>query len=93
MKCPVCVEEGERSTLTVGMSSTTLMWSQPWYDEDGVYHDHDRNTRSTAYRCSNGHTWETRSKGGCPAGDFPEEREVIIREPKPNPFHLPAIPE
>ena len=37
------------------------MWCQPFYDKDGKYHDHDMNSSSTDYSCSNGHKWSSSS--------------------------------
>lgn len=72
MKCPTCVEQGERSTVTEGGGTTTLMGFSPFYDEDGVRHFHDGNTTTTSYRCSRGHSWSEKSKHRCsaPGCDF-----------------------
>ena len=67
MKCPTCVEEGERSRVEIrGRGSTMLGW-YPGYDENGVLHEHNPNTFRTGYRCSRGHAWETKRKARCPA--------------------------
>ena len=55
MKCPKCEELGIKSKVYVGMSTSTLMYSAPYYDEDGNYHYDDPNIHETEYRCSNGH--------------------------------------
>ena len=55
--CPVCQEKGLESCVYVGTSSTTLLYYQPWYDEDGVYHNENPNTITTYYSCSQGHEW------------------------------------
>jgi hypothetical protein len=34
MKCPKCVEEGEKSQVYPGLTSVTCMGYQPYYDED-----------------------------------------------------------
>lgn len=65
MKCPTCVEEGNKSIVSVGGSITTAMASHQFYDENGKYHLHDPNTSSTQYRCSNGHDWTESSKNKC----------------------------
>jgi hypothetical protein len=71
MKCSECVEAGEKSTVRGGMGSVTCMYCPPWYDEEGVYHKHDRNTRTSRYRCSKGHSWvEKKSKSPCPGCDW-----------------------
>jgi hypothetical protein len=35
MKCPKCVEEGEKSQVYPGLTSVTCMGYQPYYDEAG----------------------------------------------------------
>ena len=57
MKCPQCQKEGEKSTVAVGCSHTTLMCTHSFYDEDGKLHHHDPNTTNTNYSCSRGHEW------------------------------------
>ncbi len=66
MKCPECVEEGIKSRVMPGSGSVTLAYYQPFYDEDGIYHNHDGNTTFIPYTCSNGHSWEESSRGSCP---------------------------
>lgn len=58
MKCPECQKEGNTSLVYPGMSTTTDMYYQPYYDEQGNYHDNDNNSVTTEYTCSNGHTWK-----------------------------------
>lgn len=53
--CPICVKESNKSTVFIGLSMTTLMCTQEYYDEDGKYHFHNPNTITTEYSCSNGH--------------------------------------
>jgi hypothetical protein len=67
MRCPTCVSEGERSTVTVGGGSVTLMHSSPFFDEDGAYHSHDPNIHTQSYACSRGHRWTEQTKAKCPA--------------------------
>jgi len=68
MKCPTCVEEGEKSLVYSGGRSMTCMGGgAPYWDEDGEYHSHDPNTISTRYSCSRGHVWGKTSKISCPA--------------------------
>lgn len=66
MKCLECVLEGERSTVTPGSTETTLLSHNTYYDEDGVYHDHDPNRHTTPYRCSRGHNWLKTGYKTCP---------------------------
>ena len=53
MICPECKKEGKKSIVYPGYGSTTLMYCQPFYDENGKYHHHDMNTTTTPYSCSN----------------------------------------
>jgi len=57
MKCPQCQQEGKKSIITIGFSTTTLMSTHAYYDEDGKYHFHNPNITTTEYSCSNGHEW------------------------------------
>jgi hypothetical protein len=63
MKCPICIEEGEKSRVTEGGGSSTLMGYSPFYDEDGKRHSHDGNTTSYEFRCNRGHSFQTSRKG------------------------------
>lgn len=77
MKCPVCIEKELKSNVYPGVGSCTAMYCQPYYDEDGKYHHHDRNTSTYSYSCSQGHRWSVSSKGKCPSCDFGEGSERI----------------
>jgi hypothetical protein len=69
MICPVCEKLGKKSTVYPdGWRSQTLLYCQPFYDEAGEYHHHDRNTTTSGYRCSNGHQWKTEERGSCWCG-------------------------
>jgi len=57
MICSECKKEGKKSTINVGVSSTTLMATHTWYDEDGHMRVDNPNQTTTAYRCSRGHSW------------------------------------
>lgn len=74
MKCPTCVEQGLRSTVTEGPSLTTAMAYQPFYDEEGRYHVHDMNRQTTEYECSNGHAWSVTGIRPCWCG-WPEKKD------------------
>lgn len=78
MKCPECVKAGTPSRVFIDGSSSTCMYCQPFYDEEGVYHHHDTNIFTDGYHCSNGHAWKTRRRGRCPAKgcDFNEAEEL-----------------
>ena len=47
MKCSECITEGKKSQVNPGWSTVTAMYCAPYYDEDGKYHNHDRNTTTT----------------------------------------------
>lgn len=67
MKCSQCIEENKKSTVSSeGCSTTLLGYGGPFYDEDGIYHDHDPNIVTTYYRCSNGHRWHEKGSKQCP---------------------------
>lgn len=68
MKCKECESQNLKSTVREGISSVTALHSSPFYDEDGKYHLHSRNTRTTNYTCSNGHNWKTKSGCSCWCG-------------------------
>lgn len=85
MKCPVCEKENLKSYVYVGMSTSTLMYCAPYYDEDGKYHSHDSNTHATNYSCSNGHTWIESSTGICPSCDFGKNsNQIRVLNPEEN---------
>lgn len=68
MKCPKCKELGLKSNVFNEGGTTTLMGYPTYYDEDGVYHHHDRNSIKTGYHCSEGHRFYTIQKGTpCPS--------------------------
>ncbi len=68
MICPECKKEGLKSTVYPGVGMTTAMYFSPFYDEEGNYHDHDANTTTTDYSCSNGHKWIEKTTGSCWCG-------------------------
>jgi hypothetical protein len=76
MICEVCQKEGRKSTIQVGGSSKTCVHCPPFYDEEGAYHCHDRNTTTTDYCCSNGHAWVKQSTGSCWCGWPNTEKEA-----------------
>jgi len=86
MKCPVCVKLGVKSTLQGGAGTTTLMYCPPYYDEDGNYHNHDSNTTTSGWTCSNGHRFVTEGHGACPSSpehcDFQKTEKISVIEPK-----------
>jgi hypothetical protein len=66
MKCPECIKENKKSCVSAHGGSTTLLYCEPWYDEEGKYHHHDWNTITSSYSCSNGHKWTEQRKAACP---------------------------
>lgn len=66
MKCPVCVERGEKSTVTPRGSRRTLMGFTPGhYDEEGKWVKHrDPNITTDGYTCSNNHFFEYERREG-----------------------------
>lgn len=64
--CAECKAQGLKSRVMPGMSFSTLMSWDPYYDEEGHYHSHDPNTVTTAYMCSNAHRWQAKRKHPCP---------------------------
>ena len=56
MKCPECVENGEKSRVFCGPATTTCMAVISYYDEDGKFVIDAPHIRTTSYSCSNGHS-------------------------------------
>ena len=86
MKCPECVKEGERSCVYPGMSTTTCMGGQRYYDEDGRLHVHDPNVTTSEFSCSRGHKWTTKQQHGtcwCETVKDAEFTEVPADTPVP----------
>lgn len=76
MFCKECKKLGLKSKVYPGLSSVTLLYCPPFYDEEGNYHDHDSNTTTTEYSCSNGHKWTEETTGSCWCG-WPEKKTQI----------------
>lgn len=70
MICPECKEQELKSNVFPHGGTKTLMYCQPYYDENGIYHHHDRNVVTNSFSCTNNHQWTTRRYDYCPAGDF-----------------------
>lgn len=71
MICATCKADGKKSRVYIGWSRSTLMHFTPYYDENGAYHYHDRNTTTTDYSCSEGHQWSEGAKPKCASCDWP----------------------
>lgn len=82
--CPVCAENNQTSIVKNYSSSSTLMYCQPYYDEQGNYHNHDSNKTTTHYKCSNGHSFTIKGHYGCKVKGctFKENFKIIINENK-----------
>lgn len=78
MLCAECQKEGEKSQVYEGGMVSTCMGDSRFYDEEGVFHWHDPNGRTTSYRCSRGHSWSKTHYPQCPAPgcDWVEQRAV-----------------
>lgn len=87
MKCPVCLQMGEKSKVFSRWSSSTCMGSQKYWDEDGNLHIHDPNRTTAQYSCSNGHIWNVDSWHGCPSCQM-NHKESLITVIKPEGFEL-----
>lgn len=77
MKCPFCQEENKESNVYPGYGGSTLLGHTPYYDKDGMYHNHDPNTHTREYKCSNGHRWEERGKHQCSSCDYGKDTLII----------------
>lgn len=65
MHCPECKKLDQKSTVYEGSQQRTLMAINTFYDEDGKYHRHDRNTTTISYSCSAGHAWQEEFRSIC----------------------------
>jgi len=70
MICPFCEKENKKSRVYPHGGMKTAMACPAYYDEEGTYHKHDRNTVTLGYSCSNGHKWRTLGNDKCPNCDF-----------------------
>ena len=68
MICKQCQSQGLKSRVYPGPGMSTAMYCPAFYDEDGRYHNHDLNTHSTHFKCSNGHEWNENSVNTCWCG-------------------------
>lgn len=69
MICPQCKELGLKSRVYASpRMRTPFLYCELFYDEEGQSHTHDRNTTTTSYRCSQGHSWIESSTGSCWCG-------------------------
>jgi len=78
MTCVKCKELGQKSVLTSGYTTVTAMYFEPFYDENGVFHSHNRNVRKSTYNCSNGHAIVVSSTAMCPSCNFGGQESVSV---------------
>jgi len=55
--CPACQDSGWKSCVYEGPCYTTLIYIQPYYDENGNYQYNNPNTTTCQWWCSKGHYW------------------------------------
>lgn len=80
MTCPICLEEGIKSTAQTNGQMTTLLSYPGFHDEDGKYHKHDDNAVTTVGKCSNGHVFSYRYKNSCWCGWEGKQAEYKLIE-------------
>jgi hypothetical protein len=82
MICPICKEQGLKSTVTTQGGGSTLMGYTPYYDESGRLHHHDNNTRSTLGNCSQGHSFHYIFENSCWCGwkGIPEQFKMLDKK-------------
>lgn len=68
MICEECKKEEKKNILHIGLTTVTAMHFEPYYDEKGQYHYHNRNITTTYYKCSNGHEFTKNVSGSCWCG-------------------------
>lgn len=83
MICPKCKELNQKSIVHCGLSYSTAMHCQPYFDEDGKFHRHDYNSQSTEYSCSKGHTIYVSPSNRCPNCDFGHDGVITATDTPP----------
>lgn len=63
--CSECKKQGLKSKVYPKLGTTTLLYYEPFYDEEGKYHHHDSNINIKNYECSKGHKWSEKSSNSC----------------------------
>lgn len=77
MICSKCKELGIKSQVYDRGSSVTLMGYQSYYDEEGIFHNHNPNIRATVYTCSNKHKFILKDKVHCPTCEYGSDSESV----------------
>ncbi len=84
MICSRCKELGQKSSITVGYSMSTLMYCPPYYDSEGILHNHDGNNHTATYTCSQGHHITISSRRKCSSCSYGNDSEVVtVRDIEP----------
>lgn len=84
MKCPHCVREEKKSTLSVQKASPIEGRVSRYWDEEGNLHVHDDTVYRDVFQCSSGHTWMTEQKSRCPCQIGCPWNETRIVTPSPS---------
>jgi hypothetical protein len=84
MICPECKAQEVRSVVFVGGSVTTLMNCPSFFDENGLYHEHNTNLRRHSYLCSRGHRWTELDDNKCPNCDWSLSNRSTTTTPHPS---------
>ena len=70
MKCETCRGLKLESFVYERESTSTLAYYQPYYDQKGVYHNHNGNKLTQMYECSFGHRFYVPVVSKCPNCDW-----------------------
>lgn len=65
MICEYCRVKGKESRVIISPDWVTLVYSPPFYDEEGRFHNHDPNSATAYYSCTNGHCWRGPLQRAC----------------------------
>lgn len=69
MICNTCKDTGLKSRVFPVASEYVFVTPQErYFDENGVWHNHDSNETVETFKCSNDHTWEVRKTAKCWCG-------------------------
>ena len=69
MICNTCKDTGLKSKVFPIASEYVFVTPQErYFDENGVWHNHDSNEIVESFKCSNDHTWEVKKTAKCWCG-------------------------
>ena len=96
MLCIQCVQLQTTSKIIISNTPyQDIAWSvMNYYDENGNYHSHNKNTIQTMYRCTNGHTWVVESDIiSCPLSNctWTQVAKIVTNTILPIPSVTPII--